>query len=132
MNPGTRQVRVRRVVSVIDAGVIDEPAHGAQSDPRGGDLGIGMALLERTEWDTNLGAPVTRNLADYLVPVNADIPDITVEFTDHPDLKFNTLGVRGIGEIGITGSVQATADAIYNATGVRVRDLPVSIDKILA
>jgi xanthine dehydrogenase YagR molybdenum-binding subunit len=132
VNPETRQVRVSRVVSVIDGGRIMNPLT-ARSQIQGGIVwGIGMALLERTEWDRTLGAPVTRNLADYLVPVNADIPDITVEFTDHPDLQFNSLGVRGIGEIGITGTVAATANAIYNATGIRVREIPVSIDKLLA
>jgi xanthine dehydrogenase YagR molybdenum-binding subunit len=132
VNPGTRQVRVHRVVSVVDGGRIINPLT-ARSQIQGGVIwGIGMALLERTEWDSVRGAPATRNLADYLVPVNADIPDITVEFTDHPDLQFNSLGVRGIGEIGITGIAAATANAVYHATGIRVRDLPVSIDKLLA
>jgi xanthine dehydrogenase YagR molybdenum-binding subunit len=132
VHPGTRQIRVSRAVSVIDAGRIMNPLT-ARSQIQGGIIwGIGMALLERTDWDPIRGSPVTRNLADYLVPVNADIPDIAVEFLDYPDLQFNPIGVRGIGEIGITGTVAATANAVYNATGVRVRDLPVSIDKILA
>jgi xanthine dehydrogenase YagR molybdenum-binding subunit len=132
VNPGTRQIRVSRVVSVIDGGRIMNPLT-ARSQIQGGVIwGIGMALLERTEWDNERGYPVTRNLADYLIPVNADIPDITVEFTDHPDLQFNSLGVRGIGEIGITGTAAATANAVYNATGIRVRTLPISLDKLLA
>jgi xanthine dehydrogenase YagR molybdenum-binding subunit len=132
VDPGTRQIRVSRVVSVIDAGRIMNPLT-ARSQIQGGIIwGIGMALLERTDWDKTLGHPVTRNLADYLLPVNADIPDITVEFTDYPDLEFNSIGVRGIGEIGITGTVAAIANAVYNASGIRVRDLPLSLEKILA
>jgi xanthine dehydrogenase YagR molybdenum-binding subunit len=131
VNPRTRQIRVSRVVSVIDAGRIMNPLT-ARSQIQGGIVwGIGMALLERTDWDMSLGHPITRNLADYLVPVNADIPDITVEFTDHPDLAFNSIGVRGIGEIGITGTVAAVANAVYNASGIRVRDLPLSLEKML-
>jgi xanthine dehydrogenase YagR molybdenum-binding subunit len=132
VNPRTRQIRVSRIVSVIDAGRIMNPLT-ARSQIQGGIVwGIGMALLERTDWDKALGHPVTRNLADYLVPVNADIPDITVEFTDYPDLEFNSIGVRGIGEIGITGTVAAVANAVYNASGIRVRDLPLTLEKMLA
>ncbi|HZZ20673.1 MAG TPA: xanthine dehydrogenase family protein molybdopterin-binding subunit [Opitutaceae bacterium] len=132
VNIRTRQIKVSRFVSVIDAGKIMNPLT-ARSQIQGGIIwGIGMALLERTDWDYNLGHPVTRNLADYLVPVNADIPDIKVEFTDYPDMEFNSIGVRGIGEIGITGTVAAVANAVYNATGIRVRDLPLTLDKILA
>jgi xanthine dehydrogenase YagR molybdenum-binding subunit len=128
----TRQIRVSKVVTVIDAGRIMN-AMTARSQIQGGVIwGIGMALLERTEWDRRGGFPVTRNLADYLVPVNADIPDIAVEFTNIPDLQFNSLGVRGIGEIGITGITAAVANAVFNATGIRVRDLPITLDKILA
>ena len=128
----TRRIRVSRVVAVIDAGRIMNSLT-ARSQIQGGIVwGIGMTLLERTDWDPRTGTPVTRNLADYLVPVNADVPDITVEFTDHPDIDFNSIGVRGIGEIGITGTVAATANAIYNATGIRVRDIPITIDKLLA
>jgi xanthine dehydrogenase YagR molybdenum-binding subunit len=131
VNPATRQIRVSRVVAVIDAGRIMN-ALTARSQIQGGIVwGIGMTLLERTDWDPRTGTPVTRNLADYLVPVNADVPDIAVEFTDYPDLHFNPLGVRGIGEIGITGVTAAIANAVHHATGVRVRDLPITLDKIL-
>jgi xanthine dehydrogenase YagR molybdenum-binding subunit len=78
------------------------------------------------------GAPVTRNLADYLVPVNADQPDITVEFTDHPNLQFNSLGVRDVGEIGITAIGAAIVNPVYHDKGMRVRALPVTKNKILA
>jgi xanthine dehydrogenase YagR molybdenum-binding subunit len=128
----TSRIRVSRMVAVIDAGRIMNPLT-ARSQIQGGMIwGLGMALLETTQWDSKRGYPATRNLADYLVPVNADVPDLIVEFTDHPDLQFNPLGVRGIGEIGITGSAAAIANAVFHATGVRVRDLPVTIDKIFA
>jgi xanthine dehydrogenase YagR molybdenum-binding subunit len=131
IDPITRQIRVSRVVAVIDGGKIMNSLT-ARSQIQGGIVwGIGMALLERTAWDARTGTPVTRNLADYLVPVNADVPEITVEFTNIPDLQFNSLGVRGIGEIGITGITAAIANAVYHATGVRVRDLPITLDKIM-
>ncbi len=127
----TKQIRVARVVTVIDGGRVLN-ALTAQSQIQGGVVwGIGMALMEATELDERLGAVVTRNLADYLVPVNADVPDITVKFINEPDLSFNTLGVRGIGEIGITGITAAIANAVYHATGVRVRELPIRVERLL-
>jgi len=127
----TRRIRVSRVVTVIDAGRIMN-AMTARSQIQGGVIwGIGMALLERTDFDSRNASPVTRNLADYLVPVNADIPDLTVEFIEVPDLQFNSLGVRGIGEIGITGITAAIANAVYHASGVRVRELPITLDRLL-
>jgi xanthine dehydrogenase YagR molybdenum-binding subunit len=132
VNRLTRMIRVSRVVTVIDGGRIMNPLT-ARSQIQGGVVwGIGMALLERTEFDARNASPVTRNLADYLVPVNGDIPDLTVEFLDYPDLDFNSLGVRGIGEIGITGIAAAIANAVYHATGVRVRELPITLDRLLA
>jgi xanthine dehydrogenase YagR molybdenum-binding subunit len=88
-----------------------------------------MAQSERTEWDPTRGYPVTLNLADYLVPVHA-VPEITAEFSDHPDLEFNFLDVRGMGEIGIAGIAAATVNVVCNATGVRA--LPIAIDWLLA
>jgi xanthine dehydrogenase YagR molybdenum-binding subunit len=131
VNRLTRMIRVSRVVTVIDGGRIMNPLT-ARSQIQGGVVwGIGMALLERTEFDARTASPVTRNLADYLVPVNADVPELTVEFLDYPDLDFNALGARGIGEIGITGITAAIANAVYHATGVRVRELPITLDRLL-
>jgi xanthine dehydrogenase YagR molybdenum-binding subunit len=90
-----------------------------------------MALQEETVYDSTTGLPATRNLADYHVPVNADIPDIQVHFVGEPDFAFNPMGSRGMGEIGITGTAAAVANAVFHATGKRVRNLPITIDKLI-
>ena len=90
-----------------------------------------MGLFEQTAIDQHTGRIVTRNLADYLVPVHADIPEIEVEFLDKPDPHINALGMRGLGEIGITGVAAALANAVFHATGKRVRDLPITLDKLI-
>ena len=94
-------------------------------------MGIGMALLEKTEYDHRFGKPLNNNLADYLVAVNADVPPLEVQFLDYPDLELNELGARGIGEIGLAGVAAAITGALYHATGVRVRELPVRIEHLL-
>jgi xanthine dehydrogenase YagR molybdenum-binding subunit len=93
--------------------------------------GIGLALHEDALVDWRSGRIANANLAEYHVPVNLDIPEIDVSAIDIPDTKLNPLGVRGIGEIGITGTGAAVANAIYHATGKRVRDLPITPDKLL-
>jgi xanthine dehydrogenase YagR molybdenum-binding subunit len=93
--------------------------------------GIGMALLERTVYDPLRGHVVTDNLADYLVPVNADIRSIDCFFVEETDKMVNPLGAKGIGELGITGVAAAISNAVYHATGVRVRDLPITLDKLM-
>jgi xanthine dehydrogenase YagR molybdenum-binding subunit len=91
-----------------------------------------MALMEQTAYDPQNGAPINASLADYLVAVNADAPSIDVHFLDYPDKALNEVGARGIGEIGLAGIAAAITDAVHHATGVRVRELPVRIEDLLA
>jgi xanthine dehydrogenase YagR molybdenum-binding subunit len=95
-------------------------------------MGIGMALFEETWYDPQNGAPINSSLADYIMAVNADVPPIDVHFLDFPDKEINELGARGVGEIGLAGFPAAVTAAVHHATGVRVRELPVTIDKLLA
>jgi xanthine dehydrogenase YagR molybdenum-binding subunit len=123
-------VRVTRVVSAIAAGRILNPKT-ARSQIIGGVVwGIGMALHEETRIDHTFGRIMNPNIAEYHVPVNADIPDIEVIFVDEPDDIINPLGVKGVGEIGIVGVAAAIANAIHHATGRRVHDLPITVDKL--
>jgi xanthine dehydrogenase YagR molybdenum-binding subunit len=93
--------------------------------------GLGMALLEETVFDKRVGRAVNGNLAEYHVPVNADIGTIDVQVVQEDEPHANPLGAKGIGEIGITGVAAAVANAVYHATGKRVRELPVTLDKLL-
>ncbi len=93
--------------------------------------GMGMALMEQTVTDPNRGRIVTADLAEYHVPVNADVPQIDIFFLDEQDPHVNPLGAKGIGELGITGAAAAIANAVYHATGKRIRDLPITPDKLL-
>jgi xanthine dehydrogenase YagR molybdenum-binding subunit len=131
VDPRLGRVRVTRIVSAMDCGRILN-AKTAQSQIRGGVImGIGMALMEETVFDPQTGRLLVKNLADYHVPVHADIPPIEVLFTNIPDPHISPIGVRGVGEIGITGVAAAIANAIYHATGKRIRDLPITPEKLL-
>lgn len=131
IDPLLPRVQVTRVVSVMNCGRV-VTAKAARSQIIGGVvMGIGMALTEETAYDPKTGLPATRNLADYHVPTHADIPQIEVEFVGEPDFAFNPIGARGMGEIGITGIAAAVANAVFHATGKRVRDLPITPDKLL-
>jgi xanthine dehydrogenase YagR molybdenum-binding subunit len=130
--PEIARLRVSRVVTVIDAGRILNPLAGRNQIEGGVVMGIGMALFEHTSYDPQNGAPINSNLADYVVAVNADAPPIDVHFLDFPDKEINELGARGIGEIGTAGVAAAITAAVYHATGVRVRELPVKIENLLA
>jgi xanthine dehydrogenase YagR molybdenum-binding subunit len=124
-------VRVTRIVNAVAAGRIVNPKT-ARSQVMGGVVwGIGMALHEETLVDHKLGRYVNANLGEYHMPVNADVHDIEVIFVDEPDDIINPLGIKGVGEIGVVGTAAAIANAIYHATGKRVRDLPITLDKLL-
>ncbi len=126
----TREIRVSRMLGVFDAGrIINEKA--ARSQLMGGMIwGVAMALHEGLEMEPN-GRFANADLASYLVPVNADIPQVDVHFIQHPDTLLNPVGAKGIGEIGTVGMAAAVANAVYNATGIRVRHLPIGIEDLL-
>jgi xanthine dehydrogenase YagR molybdenum-binding subunit len=125
------EIRIPRIVAAYGAGRILN-AKTARSQLQGGIIwGIGMALEEETLVDRRTGRYMNADLAEYHVPVNADVGSIDVTFVDEVDPYVNPIGVKGVGEIGITGVAAAIANAIYNATGVRVRDLPITLDKVL-
>lgn len=129
--PEIAHLEVRRVVSAIDAGQIIN-ATSARNQVEGSIvMGLGSALFEATQYDERNARPANNNYAEYLVPVNADMPDIDVILLDHPDYELNEFGARGIGEIGLTGLQAAVANAVYHATGKRVRDLPIMLDKLM-
>jgi len=131
VEPGTRRIRVPRVVSVVDCGRVVSP-RTAESQVRGGVVwGIGGAMREASEVDPRYGGFINNDLAEYVVPVNADIGAIEVEFIDKPDPRLNSTGVKGVGEVVITGVAAAIANAIYHATGRRLRDLPIRIEHLL-
>ncbi len=123
-------IRVSRIVSAVAAGRILN-TKTARSQIVGGVVwGIGMALHEETLIDHKFGRIMNANIAEYHVPVNADVHDIQVIFVDEPDDIVNPLGIKGLGEIGIVGVAAAIANAVYHATGKRVRDLPITLDKL--
>jgi len=127
----TARLRVSRVVTVIDAGRILNPKPAKNQIEGAVVMGVGMALFEETRYDERFGAPINNNLADYILTTNADAPEIDVTFLDFPDKVLNALGARGVGEIGLAGIAAAITSAVYHATGVRVRDLPVRIEDLL-
>lgn len=130
-DPGISSLRVARVVSAIDVGQVVNPLAARNQVEGAIVMGIGMALFEAGEYDPNSGLPTNNNFAEYVVPVHADQPDIDITLLDYPDLNFSEFGARGIGEIGITGLAAAIANAVYHATGVRIRDLPISKEKLM-
>ncbi|WP_066781218.1 xanthine dehydrogenase family protein molybdopterin-binding subunit [Sphingomonas sp. CCH5-D11] len=125
------QVRVTRVVNAVAAGRIINPKTARSQILGGVVMGMGMALHEETFADTKLGRWMNHNFAEYHVPAHADVHDIDVIFVHEPDPEVSPLGVKGLGEIGIVGTAAAIANAIYHATGKRVRELPITIDKLL-
>jgi xanthine dehydrogenase YagR molybdenum-binding subunit len=130
-NPSLARLRVSRVTSVLDAGRIIN-AKTARNQITGAIMmGVGMALFEESIYDPRTSRVVNDNFADYHIPVHADAPQMDVVFLDHPDPHIGEFGARGIGELGITGLPAAVANAVYHATGKRLRDLPISVEKVL-
>jgi xanthine dehydrogenase YagR molybdenum-binding subunit len=127
----THMVKVRRVVGTYDIGTLMNKTTGLNQLVGGIVWGVSTALHEESHLDEATGRFANANLAEYHVPVNADIGTIDVTVVGIPDTKFNPLGARGIGEIGITGAAAAVGNAIYHATGKRVRSFPITLDKIM-
>jgi len=123
-------VKVTRAVSAIAAGRVVNPKTAGNQIVGGVVWGIGQALHEETQIDHTLGRYMNHNFAEYHIPVNADVGDIDVIFVEEHDEIVNALGSKGVGEIGIVGVAAAVANAIYHATGKRVRDLPITLDKV--
>ncbi|HYC48606.1 MAG TPA: xanthine dehydrogenase family protein molybdopterin-binding subunit [Burkholderiales bacterium] len=124
-------VRVTRIVAAVAGGRIVSPKT-ARSQVLGGIVwGIGMALHEETFMDHTLGRFMNHNYAEYHVPVNADVRDIDVFFVDEREDKLDPIGAKGLGEIGVVGTAAAIANAVYHATGKRVRDLPITLEKLI-
>jgi xanthine dehydrogenase YagR molybdenum-binding subunit len=131
VDPDLGQIRVTRFVGAFGTGQIMN-MKTAQSQLIGGiTMGIGMALLEETITDNRYGHIINPNLAEYHVPVNADIPAIEAYFVEENDPHINSIGAKGVGEIGIVGVAAAIANAVYHATGKRIRDLPITLDKLI-
>jgi xanthine dehydrogenase YagR molybdenum-binding subunit len=131
IEPTTRRIRVPRVVSVLDCGRVVSP-RTAKGQALGGVVwGIGAALREESEVDPRFGGFLNADLAEYLIPVNADIGSIEVDFIDKPDPRLNSVGVKGLGEVVMAGVAPAIANAVFHATGKRLRDLPIRVEHLL-
>jgi xanthine dehydrogenase YagR molybdenum-binding subunit len=126
------EIRVPRIVAAYGVGQLLNEKTGRSQLMGGVVWGVSMALMEQSEYDLRYGRVVNANLAEYLVPVNADIGAIDIVVVPEKDMHVNPLGAKGIGEIGIIGVAAAIANAVYHATGKRVRDLPITLDKLLA
>ena len=131
VHPFTGQVKVKKIVCCADAGTIVSPKTAESQMIGGATGGIGMALMEDAVMDHRYGRYVTKDFGDYHVPVHADAPEIDVYFVNKPDLLADPVGSKGLGEIAIIGVAPAVANAVFNATGKRVRDLPITPDKLL-
>ncbi|ESX83029.1 xanthine dehydrogenase [Mesorhizobium sp. LSHC420B00] len=127
----TGEIRMRRMLTVVGAGRILNPKTARSQIIGGMTWGIGAALMEQTVLDPRYGHFVNHDLAEYHVPVNGDVPEMEVVFLEEDDDKANPLGAKGLGELGVCGAGAAVANAIYNATGVRVREFPITLDKVL-
>lgn len=131
VDPDLGQIRVSRLVGAFAAGRVINPRL-VQSQYYGGMIwGVSFALHERALMDARSGRPMNANLGEYYLPVNADIPSIEAILVEEHDTIVNALGIKGVGEIGVTGTAGAIANAVYHATGVRVRHFPITLDRLI-
>ena len=132
VDPDLGQMRATRVVGAFAAGRIINPRM-VRSQLCGGMIwGVSFALHERAVMDSRSGRPMNPNLGEYHIPVNADVPSLEAILIEEGDPHVNALGIKGVGEIGITGTAGAVANAVWHATGPRVRTFPITLDRLIA
>jgi xanthine dehydrogenase YagR molybdenum-binding subunit len=131
VDPELGQIRATRLVGAFAAGRIINPRL-VRSQYYGGMIwGVSFALHERAVMDPRSGRTMNPNLGEYHVPVNADVPSLEAILVEENDPHVNALGIKGVGEIGVTGTAGAVANAVWHATGVRVRDFPITLDRLI-
>ena len=131
VDPATGMVKIKAATTVVDAGTIVSPKTARSQVIGAVTGGIGMALMEEGIIDHRYGRWVNNNFADYHIPVHADVPHIDALFPDQPDPVLNPIGSKGMGEVAIVGFAAAVANAVFNATGKRIRELPITPDKLI-
>ncbi len=131
VDPDLGQIRTTRVVGAFAAGRIINPRMAASQLLGGMIWGVSFALHEQAVMDTRSGRTMNANLAEYHIPVNADVPSLETLLIEEHDPHVNALGIKGVGEIGITGTAGAVANAVWHATGVRVRKFPITLDRLI-
>ncbi len=131
VNADTGEVRVPRLLGVFAIGRVINPKTARSQLLGGMTMGLSMALHEASVLDPRFGDYVNHDFAEYHIATNADVGTVDVTWIDEEDLHVNPMGAKGIGEIGIVGTAAAIANAVYHATGIRIRDLPITLDKLL-
>jgi len=131
VNVDTGEIRIPRLYGVFAAGRIINPRTARSQFIGGMTMGLSMALFEKSVMDPRFGHVVNHDLAEYHVATNADVGDVQAHWVDEDDPHVNAMGSKGIGEIGIVGTAAAVSNAVWHATGVRVRDLPITLDAML-
>ena len=132
VNLDSGEVRVPRLLGVFGVGRVINPKTARSQLLGGMTMGLSMALFEESVMDSHFGDFVNHDLAEYHIATNADVGTIEVAWIDEEDSHLNPMGAKGLGEVGIVGTAAAIANAVYHATGIRIRDLPITLDKLLS
>jgi CO/xanthine dehydrogenase Mo-binding subunit len=130
IDPELGLLRIARIVTAVDAGRIVNTKLARSQIIGSVVMGIGMTMLEEAVFDGGTGRVANATFSDYLIPVNADVPELDVVFVGEPD-RLSPIGIKGLGEVGIVGVSAAIANAVYQATGRRIRSLPITVDQLL-